>query len=223
MAFGRADIREILTEAGATEENIEAATSKLVRLHLGVVDALKNDNDTLTSRVTAAEKLKAQLDSATKRLAELEEADYKTKYEAEKAASEKITKEYENYKNEQARKAARAAKETAFTGILKDAGIPERHYAKIIKYSDVDGLELDEKGKPIKAKEILKTVKEEWADHIETTTETGANTSNPPANNGGNGKMSPEEIYKRDDNGNFVYDSATRQKAIAENSGLFGI
>lgn len=216
MAFGRADIREILTEAGATEENIEAATSKLVRLHLGVVDALKNDNDTLTSRVTAAEKLKAQLDSATKRLAELEEADYKTKYEAEKAASEKITKEYENYKNEQAKKAARAAKETAFTGILKDAGIPERHYATIIKYRDIDALELDENGKVKNAGDIRKEIMADFEPYIEKTTEKGANTANPPANNGGKTTVTKEEIMN-------IKNTAERQAAIAEHHELFGI
>ena len=216
MAFGRADIRKILTEAGATEENVEAATSKLVALHLGVVDALKNDNDTLTSRVNAAEKLKTQLDNATRELAELKEADYKTKYEAEKAASEKVTKEFETFKTEQAKKEARAAKTTAFTGILKDAGIPERHYATILKYRDVDALELDEKGNVKNAGDIRKEIIADFEPYIERTTEKGANTATPPTNNGGNTTMTKEEIMS-------IKNTAERQAAIAANHELFGI
>lgn len=125
-----------------------------------------------------------------------------------------LKKEFDDFKAETERKAARASKEAAYKDILKDAGVAEKHWAKIMKYSDVDGVELDENGKITTAKDILKEIKDEWADHIEKTEKTGANTPTPPANNGGP-KMTKEEIMK-------IKDTNARQKAISENHELFG-
>lgn len=207
-SFKRGDIRDILTRAGVSEDNIESVTTEIVRMHISVVDPLKSDNESLESKVKQAEKLKTQLDEAKTKLAEYEEADYKGKYEAEKANGEKIKTEYENYKTEQAGKAARAAKESAYRDILKDAGIPEKHYAKIIKYSDIDGIEFDDKGKVKKASEILKSVKEEWGDHVETVKTEGAKTPTPPTtNSAAKNYQSKADIMK-------IADSGERQAAM---------
>jgi hypothetical protein len=133
---------------------------------------------------------------------------WKEKYDA-------LELELKNYKAEVAKKETRSAKEAAYKEVLKDAGIPEKHYAKILKYSDVDGIDLDDKGKAKNAKELLASVKEEWSDHIETQGKQGASISNPPANNGGGTGKTKDEIMK-------IKDSAERQKAIAENHELFG-
>ena len=224
MAFQRGDVRNILTEAGVSDENIEAAVTRLVKLHIGVVDPLKSENEALESRVSAAEKLKSQLENANRELAELKDADYKTKYEAEKTNSENIRKEYEKYKTETEKKAVRSQKIDAFKEIMKDVGIAENHYDLVIKYTDIDGLELDEKGKITTAKDIRKQLNDEWADTKTETKVVGANPANPPVSgNGGTSKMTKEEIFKRDDKGEFVHDSATRQRAIAENREVFGI
>lgn len=207
-SFKRGEIRDILTKAGISEENIENTVTEIVKLHISVVDPLKSENETLDSKAKQAEKLKSQLEDVKAKLTEYEEADYKGKYEAEKANGEKIKSEYENYKTEQAGKAARAAKEQAYRDILKDAGIPEKHYAKIIKYSDIDSIELDDKGKAKKASEILKSVKDEWGDHVETIKTKGADTPTPPTSNDGNKNFkSKAEIMK-------ITDSGERQAAI---------
>lgn len=207
--FSRGDVRDILKEAGANDEQIETAVTKLVRLHMDVVDPLKSENDTISGKDKEIEKLKSQLEKAVTELEALKQDDYKGKYEAEKAAAEKLKSEYETYKNEQTAKATRAAKENAFRDILKDANIPEKHYAKIIKYSDIDGIELDDNGKAKDAKNILKSIKDEWGDHVETTTTTGTQTSTPPANNGGNTVKTKDEIMK-------IKDAGERQAAIKE-------
>lgn len=224
MAFSRGEIRKILSAAGVAEEAIEEASTKLVKLHMDVVDPLKAENDSIGTKDKAIEKLRSQLEKAETELETYKSEDYKTKYETEKASGEKLKKEYEDYKTEQGRKAARTAKESAFKDILKDANIPEKHYAKIIKYSDIDSLELDDKGKITTAKDVLKAVKDEWSDHIETTTEEGAPASKPPANTGGTSKpLTKAEIYARDDKGHYKLSSEERQKAIAENPAEFGI
>lgn len=186
--FSRGDIRDILKEAGANDEAIETAVTKLVRLHMDVVDPLKSENDTISGKDKEIEKLKSQFEKAVTELETLKQDDYKGKYEAEKAAAEKLKSEYETYKTEQAGKETRVKQETAFREVMKDNNIPEKHFDKIIRYSgDIIGkIEFDDKGKPSSAslKAAKDYLKSDWDDHVEITTTTGTQTPTPPANNG---------------------------------------
>lgn len=65
-----------------------------------------------------------------------------------------------------------------------------------MKVSDVDSVELDDKGAIKGADKLTESIKSEWADFITTTETRGAQTSNPPANNN-SGAMTKADIYKR--------------------------
>jgi hypothetical protein len=197
-----------LTRKFLASKGIDASViDEIITAHTETVSGLKDELDKANSYKEKAEKL----DSVQKELNDLKAEVAKNggkSYEA-------LKKEFDDYKADVAKKEARSLKEAAYKEVLKDAGIPEKHWAKILKYSDVDGVELDDKGQ-IKAKtDILKSIKEEWSDHIETKGQNGAKTPNPPAGNGGGSAKSKEEIMK-------IKDSAERQKAIAENHELFG-
>ena len=110
---------------------------------------------------------------------------------------------------------ALAAKKAAYTEVCKDAGLNEKGVAKALKYADWNAVELDETGKVKNPKDHIKALKEEWAEHVITSTTTGANTPNPPANNGGSIK-SREDIYKTDDHGRFILNASERQAALAQ-------
>jgi len=205
--------RKLLSSFGIEADQID----QIIEAHSETVNALKTEIASLKDEAEAGKKNAEELKSVQK-----EFADYQKKVEAEAKEREgkdydKLLKEYNDYKAEQERKAVRAEKEEAYKQILKDAGIPEKHYAKILKYSDVDGVELDDKGKITTAKEILKEIKEEWSDHIEKDQKKGADSYNPPGDKGGGGKggMTKEEIMQ-------IKDRAERQKAIDENLELFG-
>ena len=129
---------------------------------------------------------------------------------------EALKKEFDDYKADVAKKEARSLKEAAYKDVLKDAGVSEKHWAKVIKYSDIDGLELDEKGQIKNKAELLKSIKEEWSDHIETKAQNGAQTANPPAGAGKAPKMTKEQIMQ-------IKDTVERQKAMMENPEVFGI
>lgn len=90
---------------------------------------------------------------------------------------------YDNLVKEQAAKATRAAKETAYRELLQAAGIPEKRLAAVLRVSDLDSVELGEDGKLKDADKLTEAVKTEWADFIPTTKETGATTATPPVNN----------------------------------------
>lgn len=215
MAFSRKDLIAMGLEAETVERLVEMNSKSVAFLKDRIAELeeegkkasqYKKDAENLKNVQKELDELKAKVEADTK---EREGKDY-----------EKLKKEFDEYKAEQERKAERQAKETAYMEILKDAGIPEKHWKKILKYSDVDGVELDDKGKVKTAKEILKSVKEEWSDHIETTQTQGAEIQTPPSNNGGT-KMTKSEIFKRDEKGNFVLSSDEREKAIAENMSEF--
>ncbi|MCM1328836.1 MAG: phage scaffolding protein [Ruminococcus sp.] len=125
----------------------------------------------------------------TRYKAKLEEIDtLKTdKQTAEDSATtaEKWKNKYETLKSEIEAKETKSAKETAYRALLKSAGISEKRLESVLKVSDLDGVELDKDGKIKNADKLTETVKTEWADFIVKETETGANTPNPPANNGG--------------------------------------
>lgn len=206
----------MLTRKMLSAMEIEAEKiTQIINGHTETVSALQGEIDEAKAEAAKykaeAEKLsgvKAELDTLKKQV----EADAKERKDKDYDA---LKKEFDAYKAEQQRISARAAKEAAFTDILKDAGIPEKYYAKIIKYSDVDGIELDDKGKAVKAKDILKSIKDEWSDHIPQTHTQGASTSSPPFNDGGS-KMTREQIAA-------ITDTAARQRAMLENHELYGV
>lgn len=203
--------RKALAALGIESDKIDS----IIEMHTEVTDGMK---ETIGILEDENRKYKADAEKLTgvqKELDELKEqvaADAKNR---EGKDYDKLLKEFEDYKAEQAGKAARASKEAAFKEILKDAGVPEKHFAKIIKYSDIDGIEIDEKGKAKDSKELLKAIKEEWSDHIETTTTQGAETATPPSSTGKSGKTKDEIMQ--------IKDTAARQQAIAENPEAFGI
>ena len=206
MALTRKQLSAMGIEADKIEQIIEA--------HTETVSGLKDEISKLEGQLENAKAEAGKLTGVQKELDDLK---------AQVAADEKaregkdydaLRQEFDDYKAEVKRKAERTAKEDAYKAILKDAGIPERHFAKILKYSDVDGVELDDKGEAKAKKEILKAVKEEWSDHITTEETQGAEIHNPPV--GGKPTKTREEIMK-------IKDSAERQKAISENASLFGI
>lgn len=188
---------------------------QILVLHRETIDSIKADKDAALDEIEKYKKKAEKLDSVQKELDTLKEqiaADAKSR---EGKDYDKLKEEFDNYKTEIENKAVRASKEAAYKDILKDAGIPEKHFAKVLKYSDVDSVELDDNGKIKDAKEILKAIKEEWSDHIETSGKQGAGVATPPANNGGSGKTK-EEIMA-------IKDTAQRQQAMVENPELFGL
>lgn len=151
-----------LTKAISTAVGNEFVEKTRYKAKLEEIDTLKGEKQTAEDSATTAEK-------------------WKTKYEA-------LKNEFNDYKGEQTKKESRAAKEKAYRELLKAAGISEKRIDAVLRVSDVDGVELDEKGAIKGAKELTESVKSEWSDFIVTTTTKGADTPTPPESNGGEDK-----------------------------------
>lgn len=202
--FTRAEIRNILGDA-CTEE-IE---NRLVALHLGVVDPLKDD---LTKYKADAEKLP----SVQKQLDDLKAAGddgYQEKYEKEHKA-------FEDFKANVTAKESKAAKEKAVRAYFESKNITGANLDLAMRGcgEEMAALELD--GDKIKDTKALDALVDGTYKGLVSTTQThGANPANPPANTGG-ANLTKADIYKKDDKGRYVMSTAERQKALAENPDL---
>lgn len=194
--FTRAEIRNILGEA-CTEE-IE---NRLVALHLGVVDPLKDD---LTKYKADAEKLPG----VQKELDDLKAAGdggYKEKYEKEHSA-------FESFKTDITAKESKAAKEKAVRAYFESKNITGANLDLAMRGcgEEMAALELDgEKIKDTKSLDAL--VDGTYKGLVSKQTvrlDTGARF------NGGGKPMTKDEIMQ-------ITDRAERRAAIAANMDLF--
>lgn len=205
MALTKAQVREILSAAGVTSENMSEAVDKIIDGHVTSVNALRED----------VAKYKADAEKLPTVQKELDDMKANTN-DSWKEKYDNLKGEFDQYKNDVQAKETKAAKEAAYRAILKDANLSEKGIEKAIKYAEWDKIELGEDGKLKDANDHIKAVREEWAEYVTTTTTTGARTSTPPANNGGKTGKTKEEIMA-------IRDPAVRQAEIAKNPEAFGL
>lgn len=166
MALKKSTLKEILSKAGCEADAIDDAVQKILDGHVASIEALTEERDSLKSELEQAKADQKELADLKKNSGDIEA----------------LRKEYDDFKASVEAEKTRGKKESAFKVILKDCGIPEKHWPKIIKYSDVDGIELDEDGNAKNADQIRQDINNEWSDHKETTTVSGTTTPTPPVN-----------------------------------------
>lgn len=152
-------IDEIITAHSETVEGLKAERDKY-----------KKDADKLPTVQAEFDKLKADADANTP---------YKEKYEKEH-------QDFEAFKNEQTEKETKAKKTEAYTALLKEAGVSEKHLNAVLKVTDLSTIELDKDGKIKDADKATESIKNEWSDFIGTPAQKGADTPTPPGGNGEN-------------------------------------
>ena len=211
MALTNANVKEILSKAGVDSEHMKDAVNEIIEGHTTSIEALREERDGYKEKAQKVEDLEKQLEKAQKDLKEATSDDseqkYKTKYEM-------LKEEFKEYKKDIEAKATKENKAKAYKDILKEAGISEKRIEAVLKVSDVDSIEFDDEGKVKDKDDLLKSIKEEWSDFIQTADVQGAKTDNPPENTGGSKTLTKDDIMK-------VKDTSERQRLIKENIDLF--
>ena len=193
--------RKFLSALGIEEAKID----EIISAHADTVNALKEQRDGYKADADKLPAVQKQLDDL--KSSQSGEDPYKAKYE-------KKAKEFDDYKKGVEAKELKRSKSTAYKQVLKE--LKASHIDSILKASqaELDKIELDENGKIKDVDKLKEAIKKEWSDFIVAEGQQGANTATPPASEGS--KMSKDDIMK-------IKDPAARQKAMFENSELFGI
>lgn len=177
MAFGRADLREILGEAYTDD-----IAKKLITLHRGVVDPLKDDLD---NERQASTKWKAEADKLPgiqKELDDLKKEDYKAKYEKEHG-------DFEAYKGQVAKDAETAKIKAAYKKLLIEEKISEKTLDAVLNATDYGKMKLKDDGTLDGIEDLKKDIADKWGSFKVTTRQRGQQVDNPPhgGDNGGDG------------------------------------
>lgn len=193
--------RKFLSALGIEEAKID----EIISAHVDTVNVLKEQRDGYKADADKLPAVQKALDDL--KASQSGDDPYKEKYE-------KKAKEFDDYKKGVEAKELKRSKSTAYKQVLKE--LNASHVDSILKasQSELDKIELDENGKIKDVDKLKESIKKEWADFIVEEGQQGAKTATPPANEGA--KASKEDILK-------IKDPAARQKAMYENSELFGI
>lgn len=203
MAFTRKFLSALGIEADKVDEIINA--------HIEVVDGLKEERDGFKADAEKLADVQKKLDKANEKLAKQGEGETVSKEDFDK-----LQKEYDDYKADITAKETKRTKEHAIREFYKGVGVSEKRIDAVMRVTNLDDFELDKDGKIKDAEKHTEKAKTEWADFISTTTEKGANTANPPANNGGGSTKTKEEIMS-------IKDGSIRRAEMAKHPELFGI
>ena len=197
--------RKALKAMGLTDEQIDS----IIEMHTDTVDALKG-------KLKAVEEKANKLDAVQDELDKLKENsgdDYKAKWE-------KVKDDFETYKNGVAEKETKAAKEKAVKAYFESKNITGNNLDIAMRgcRDEIGAIELD--GDKIKDTAALDALVDgTFAGLVVTKSVQGAQTANPPANNGGS-KLTKADIFAKDEHGRYKMSTAERQKALAENPEL---
>lgn len=183
--------RKMLKAMGIEDEKID----QIIEEHTESTDALKQQRDEYKAKAEA----KATASTEPKPKDPEPGDEYKAKYDAEKKA-------FEDYKANIAAEKAEADKRAKYRELIVKAGVDSKRVDSVLKVSDLSEIKVKD-GAIEGADDLVKSIKEEWADFIPTTQKVGANAPNPPKNDGGVKKL--EDITK-------MQDPVARQEALAK-------
>ena len=204
--------RRMLKAMGIEDEKID----EIITAHSETVDALKEQRDQYKADAEKLPSVQRELQSLKDAESQNGGSAWEVKYNAMKEEKEKVEKAYKAFKTETEAAQTKAAKDKAYRAMLKEIGVSEKRIDAVMRVTDLDAIELDEQGAIKDADKAKENAQTEWSDFIQTTTTKGADTSTPPTNTG-TGKMSMQDIYKKDEHGRYIMSAEERQRAIAEN------
>nr|DAH33159.1 MAG TPA: minor structural protein [Caudoviricetes sp.] len=202
MALKRSELRKIVKDADMTDE--EKLTAVMDLLH-SEVDDLKEEQDDLKEQLKKAQ---ADLKDAQKNGGG-DDSEWKKKYESERDA-------FKKFKDDQTAKDSRAAKEAAYKKLLEESKVSAKTIDNVLKVTNFEEIELDDKGQIKDAAEVKKKIESDWSGFIESTQTKGANVKNPPANDGVTGTYTSRAEARKD-----VKSTAEMIKRIRENKQLY--
>lgn len=166
--------RKLLRALGIEDEKAE----QILDAHKETLEEIQEERDRYKADAE-------QLPGVQKELAELKEAADQNASNPYKAQYEAVKQQFDDYKAEVAAKQEKDAKTAAYKKLLADAKVSDKLIDSIMKVTDVDALELDDKGQFKNAEDLKKSIADEWSGFIVKEETHGAQQYNPPGSGGG--------------------------------------
>lgn len=213
MALTNKGLKEILSEAGVSDENMPAAVTKIMSGHNATVDYLKEQAETAGKERDAALKERDTYKADAEKLTEVQK-------ELETVKGGNWEQKYKDLLTENAAKETRAAKETALREYFTGKGITGKgqEIAMLSAAAQVDALELKKDGKIKDTAALDALVSGTLAPLV--SQETTRPADSPPTATvtapGGVSATTREQIEK-------ITNISERQAAMLANPELFGI
>ena len=207
MSFSIKQVKAILSSHDLPVEKLESCAEEICSRHAADLDSIKEERDNSKKDAETLVAVQKELNDLKDKEAAKEADPFEAKYND-------VQKEFEQYKAKIEKEKLMTAKKDALREIAKDAGLSDAGIEKALKYHNYDTLELDENGAVKGKSDVMKAVKDEWHEYVQTTQANGANVATPPASTRGN--------YKSKDEIMAIKDTKERQTAIAENHEMFG-
>lgn len=178
--FTRAELRNILGDA-----HTEEIENKLIALHLGVVDPMKDQINQYKAEADKVEELTKELQAAKDQLSKAGDAD-------------KVRSEFDAYKKQVEGEKAAQKKGDALEKLLETAGVARPSARALIRKGyDLNGIELLEDGSIKDADKITASIKTEYADFIGEKGTYGTPAVTPPNGGVNQGRRNPESVAAR--------------------------
>lgn len=195
--------RKFLKAMGIEDEKID----QIIEAHTDTVNGLKDSLDKAQADAKALPAVQKELDEAKEALTAAKDDGWKEKHD-------KVKKEFDEYKAGITAKETKAAKESAARAYYEGKNITGKALDIAMRGSaeEISALALGEDGKIKDTAALDALVKGTFSGLVGQTTTKGAETADPPVNNGG--RMSKDDIFK-------IKDPTERQNAIAANIDIF--
>lgn len=169
--------RNLLKALGIDDQEKQ---DEIIAAHRETVDPLKEERDELKEKADQVAELQKQVADLKKEAEKAGDSPYKAQWEETKA-------EFDKYKKEIEAKETKAKKAEAYRKLLQEAKVSDKRLDTIMRVSDVDGIEFDDKGGVKGKDDVLKDIKDKWSDFIVTEGKDGQEPSTPPSGGGQGG------------------------------------
>lgn len=186
MALTKTQLKEILSAAGVSAENVDAAVEKIMDGHVTSINALREERDGFKAEANAYKADADKLKDVQKELDSLKakgDPDWQKKYEDEHGA-------FEAYKIAVAGEKEKDEKISLYRSLLTECNVGKNQIDAVIRVTDIDKLAIKD-GKLDNVEQLKAGIEKDWAAFIMKGGKRGVNVDNPPENVGG-GKPEPE-------------------------------
>lgn len=181
--------RKLLEGMGIEDKQVET----IIEAHLETVNGLKSERDRYKADAEKLAQVEKELDDAKAAAGDPEE--WHKRFDA-------LNSEFEDYKGQIDGERIAAKKERAYRRILADVGIDQNMVDKILRVTDLSGVELE--GDALKDADKLKSdADKEWGAFVVKTRTQGSDPATPPkpqaSTNGADPEVSrrQQERYER--------------------------